>query len=77
MDDSSLMTWGKHRGKKRGDVPADYLLWFYDQLWAKEYPGLWEYVAQNYLRLEREAKRANEERTERLDEHDWNDWNYK
>ena len=30
MDDSSLMPFGKHKGTKMANVPADYLIWLYD-----------------------------------------------
>lgn len=28
--DNTPMPWGKHKGKKLANVPADYLLWLYD-----------------------------------------------
>lgn len=30
LDDESPMPYGKHEGKAMIDVPADYLLWLYD-----------------------------------------------
>lgn len=30
MTDESIMPFGKHKGKKMADVPADYLLWLYE-----------------------------------------------
>lgn len=30
MDDNSLMPYGKHQGKAMINVPADYLLWLYE-----------------------------------------------
>ena len=30
LTDKSIMPWGKHQGKEMANVPADYLLWLYD-----------------------------------------------
>lgn len=30
MNDESIMPFGKHKGEKLANVPADYLLWLYD-----------------------------------------------
>ena len=30
MTDSSLMPWGKYKGEKMINIPADYLLWLLD-----------------------------------------------
>ena len=30
LEDSSIMPWGKYKGKEMGNIPADYLLWLYD-----------------------------------------------
>ena len=35
MDDNSLMPFGKFKGEKMANVPADYLLWYYEQEWCK------------------------------------------
>ncbi len=31
LTDNSLMPFGVHKGKKMADVPAQYLLWIYEQ----------------------------------------------
>ena len=31
MDDNTILTFGKHKGKKLANVPASYLLWLYEQ----------------------------------------------
>ena len=31
LNDDSLMPFGKHKGTKMKDVPADYLLWFFEE----------------------------------------------
>lgn len=30
MDDNSIMPYGKYKGEKMINVPADYLLWLYE-----------------------------------------------
>lgn len=30
MDDNSKMPWGLHKGKAMVNVPAEYLVWLYD-----------------------------------------------
>jgi len=43
-DGDTRMTFGKHKGKRLTNVPGDYLLWFYEQPWAPDWPGLYAYV---------------------------------
>lgn len=31
MKDEDLMTFGKHKGEKMANVPASWLVWFYDE----------------------------------------------
>jgi len=56
VNDNTTMNWGKHKGKRLGDVPADYLLWFAEQKWADTRPELLAYVNSNLAQLEAEAK---------------------
>lgn len=57
MKDSDLMPFGKYKGEKLGDVPADYLLWLVDQGNVRvRYPELYRYVDQGRAHLEKEAK---------------------
>jgi uncharacterized protein (DUF3820 family) len=54
MNDSSLMEFGIHKGKKLIDVPASYLIWLYDNdkcSWA-----LKEYIRENMDVLKSQAK---------------------
>jgi len=41
MDDNSIMPFGKYKGEKMANVPAEYLIWFYENRmvygWMKEY----------------------------------------
>ena len=54
MNDNSLMTFGKHWGKKLADVPADYLLWLYEN--NKCYGELKEYITDNLDVIKSEIK---------------------
>lgn len=57
MTDDSLMPFGKHKGKKLGDVPASYLLWLYDQEgFVTKNPDLSGYIAKNMKHLEKETE---------------------
>lgn len=56
MKDSDLMTWGKYKGEKLGNVPASYLLWFFEQPWAKEHKELFAYVESGFKHLVKEAE---------------------
>jgi len=52
--DNSLMPFGKHKGTKLINVPADYLLWLYDNIDLKE--DLKKYVDDNYEKLMDEVR---------------------
>ena len=45
MKDETLMPFGKHKGKKLANVPANYLLWLFDQDWIK--PDMKLYINEN------------------------------
>jgi len=61
IPDDYIMPFGKWRGKELGHIPADYLLWLYDQDWL---PGSWpdiaSYIAENYKALAQEKSRSFE-----------------
>lgn len=44
LHDESIMPFGKHKGKKLGEVPDSYWLWFLQQEWSSKYPELVEYA---------------------------------
>jgi hypothetical protein len=44
MDDSSLMTIGKHKGKPLKAVPDQYWQWFVTQEWAEHWDLLLRYA---------------------------------
>jgi uncharacterized protein (DUF3820 family) len=46
LDDDYTMPWGKYRGERLGNVPADYLKWFLKQDWCDTYPDLVDYANQ-------------------------------
>lgn len=52
LDDQSPMPFGKHKGKKMEDVPAEYLLWLRDQ----NHTGpVREYIEENLSALLKEC----------------------
>lgn len=60
MKEHEEMTFGKHIGVKLGDVPASYLIWFFEQPNAKiTQPALFAYIKHNIRHL---IKDANETR---------------
>ena len=42
--DDDRMPFGKHKGKRLGEVPDEYLRWFLQQDWCDQYPDLVEYA---------------------------------
>lgn len=44
LHDDSIMPFGKYKGKRLGEVPDSYLLWFLKQDWCDEWPDLVEYA---------------------------------
>jgi hypothetical protein len=56
VDDSYILTFGKHKGESLGAVPASYLLWFYEQADShKTRPLVYNYIKKNLKHLEKEA----------------------
>lgn len=53
MNDQSLMPFGKYKGRKMEDVPADYLLWLRDQKCRE--PEVAEYIEENLSALLKEC----------------------
>jgi uncharacterized protein (DUF3820 family) len=56
VNDDYLIPFGKYRGKRIGDVPADYLIWFIEQEWSNKWPDLEAYVLKNEKQLLKEAR---------------------
>ena len=44
LDDDSLMPFGTHKGKRLGEIPDSYWLWFLKQEWCEQWPDLLEYA---------------------------------
>ena len=55
--DDDIMPFGKYKGERLGDVPADYLIWFAEQDWCEQWPDLVDYVNRNMDLLERERRK--------------------
>lgn len=54
LTDQSIIGFGKHKGKMLSQVPADYLLWLYDQ--PRLDPKLKVYIEENKDALNQESK---------------------
>ena len=52
--DETPMPFGVHKGKKMANVPADYLIWCYQQSWIKS--DLKAYIEENMDVLKKETK---------------------
>lgn len=64
MTDSTILNFGKYKGKMLGQIPADYLLWLNDEMNGKNNPFSIEYKAyiqdnMQALKLEIENDNAN------------------
>lgn len=55
LDDKSLMPFGKYKGQRLLNVPPGYLLWFFEQNWARDWPALQDYVEENFDDLSLDA----------------------
>ena len=53
LKDSDPIPFGKYKDAclPMSEVPADYLLWFYDRPWSKDWPRVRAYVEENRARL--------------------------
>lgn len=54
LNDDSLMPFGKYKGTKMGNVPAEYLMWLYDN--NKCDKAVREYIEDNLDVLQYEIK---------------------
>lgn len=57
LDDDSIMPWGKFKGTKMGNIPAEYLLWLYENDKCDE--PVREYIEDNLDVIRIEIKRNN------------------
>lgn len=63
MKDTDLMPFGKHKGKAMVNVPAQYLLWLWENIY-KEFcndlsPEVCKYIHSNLQALKIEAAKNN------------------
>lgn len=57
LSDDDEMPFGKHKGKKMRDVPADYLDWLRDQSFVRySWPKLYEYMRNNAGVIDKELE---------------------
>jgi uncharacterized protein (DUF3820 family) len=56
INDSSLMPFGKHQGKKMIDIPAFYLILIFEKGWI-HHEGVKKYVVENLASLRLEIKK--------------------
>lgn len=59
MNDKSLMPFGKHKGTAMANVPANYLLYIYENMTLHD--NLKNYIQKNLEGLRAEVKRAARE----------------
>lgn len=59
MTDESLMPWGKHKGEKLINIPAEYLIWLLEN--NKCGGDVREYIIDNKEVLETEIKRGKKQ----------------
>lgn len=61
MEDTDIMPFGKYTGKKMIDVPADWLLWFYNENLKGKPTGdrllVWNYCFENLQVLQSQVKK--------------------
>ncbi len=56
LTDNDLMPFGKYKGEKMQDVPAEYLDWFIGQNWADKWPAVVAYIEENRSAIDYELK---------------------
>ncbi len=54
ITDESIMTFGKYKGEKMANIPADYLLFLYEN--SKVYGDIKEYIKENLEVIKSEIK---------------------
>jgi uncharacterized protein (DUF3820 family) len=58
-DDSTVLTFGVHKGKKLANVPAGWLIWYSETPGNYKNPQLMAYIEDNKMSLMQEADLAN------------------
>lgn len=54
MDDNSIMPFGKYKGEKLANIPANYLIYIYSAGWIRG--EIKEYIKENYEEILTEAR---------------------
>lgn len=57
--DESIMPFGAHKGKKMANIPADYLVYIYDNFSFSYYPEVKKYIKDNLDVLKSEIDLKN------------------
>jgi len=60
LTDQSIMSFGKYKGHKLANIPADYLIFIYNEYDLKPY--LKQYIKDNLQGLQQEVKLAKSEK---------------
>lgn len=55
LTDESVITFGRHKGKKLGDIEASYLLWLLNEMRDDEKIKLFVYLQENEKALQSEV----------------------
>ena len=69
MRDGDPFPFGKHKGTKMKDVPADYLDWLRGQPWIGQWPLVDAYIKRNKSVIDYEL----ENEPERSSRYDWDE----
>ncbi len=62
VTDESMMPFGKYKGEKLANVPAEYLLWLYEN--NKVYGGIKKYIEENLDVIRMEINQKNKYKNE-------------
>ena len=60
MDDNSIMSFGKYKGEKMANIPAEYLIWLYEN--TNVYGEIKEYIRSNMDVLKSEINYESKKR---------------
>lgn len=55
LTDDDLYPWGMHKGVKLKKVPAQYLLYMWDECWHSKPGRMYNYIKENFSSLEQDA----------------------
>lgn len=72
--DDTVLPWGKHKGLRMEDVPADYLLWLMEQKWLSDWPGLHAYIRKNADTIYEQAEDLEDKRGDVEGFDSWEDY---